>query len=219
MDEMKFSKKPGAKEKRYQHIIDAAEKILIEKGYENATFNDFAETADYNKRTLYLYFPDKDDLFAAVVLRILTRLSQHVEKNIDADKNGLDILLDIANAYFTFFYVNKSYYKLLWSFEDKYFVFAESDHTSTNINKTYHIRRKNIELISDTYQKGLDDGSIKIKKDPYLIITLLWSQTLGVLQLVSRGENMLAKSYKVAPKKLFTEQISHLKEKLSKANG
>lgn len=218
MDEMKFSKKPGAKEKRYQHIIDAAEKILIQKGYENATFNDFAAAANYNKRTLYLYFPDKDDLFAAVVLRILTKLSKHVEKNIDNTKTGLEIIKDIASAYFSFFYINKAYYILLWSYEDKYFLFTENKHTSPNINKTYHIRRKNIELISDTYHKGLEDGSIKSKKDPYLMITLLWSQTLGVLQLITRGENILAKSYNVAPKKLFAEQLKHLEDKLTSPN-
>jgi len=147
MSEMKFSKKPGAKEKRYEHIIDAAEEVLIEQGYENSTFNDFAEKANYNKRTLYLYFPDKDDLFAAVIMRILSRLSEHVESNIDTSKSGLDTIIDMVRAYFSFFYINKAYYKLLWSYEDKYFLFAENRHESANINKTYHIRRKNIELI------------------------------------------------------------------------
>ena len=56
MTSNKFSKKSGAKEKRYEAIIDAAEKILVKKGYDNSTFSDFAEEAEYNKRTLYLYF-------------------------------------------------------------------------------------------------------------------------------------------------------------------
>lgn len=215
MTEMKFSKKPGAKEKRYEHIIDAAEEVLIDKGYENATFNDFAEKANYNKRTLYLYFPDKDDLFAAVIMRILYRLSEHVESNIDTSKNGLETIIDITKAYFSFFYINKAYYKLLWSYEDKYFLFAENRHESTNINKTYHIRRKNIELISDTYQRGLKDKSITVKQDPNLVITLSWSQTLGVLQLITRAENMLMKNYNVNTDKLIEEQIRQVRSKLT----
>ncbi len=215
MDEMKFSKKPGAKQKRYQHIVDAAEEVLILKGYENSTFNDFARAADYNKRTLYLYFSDKDDLFAAVVLRILTRLAEHVNKNIDKSGSGLDILLQIAKAYFSFFEVNKAYYGLLWTFEDKYFIFAENTFNSININKTYHIRRKNIDLISETYQKGLNDQSIQVKEDPNLVITLLWSQTLGVLQLISRGQHILSKNYSVDADMLCKNHIGHLKSILA----
>lgn len=215
MDKMKFSKKPGARQKRYQQIVEAAEKILIQKGYTQTTFSDVAQAANYSKRAVYLYFPDKDDLFAAVIMRILTKLDKHVEKNIDTSGSGLDILIDIAKAYFSFFYVNKKYYSLLWSFEDKYFLFAENHHESVNINKTYNIRRKNIELISDTYQQGLSDGSITIDEDPYMIITLLWSQTLGVLQVISRGEQMLAKNYKVDAEELFEEHLKHLKLKLT----
>jgi TetR/AcrR family transcriptional regulator len=215
MSEMKFSKKPGAKEKRYEHIIDAAEQVLIEQGYENATFNDFAEKANYNKRTLYLYFPDKDDLFAAVIMRVLKKLSEHVEDSIDTTKNGLETIIDITKAYFSFFFINKAYYKLLWSYEDKYFLFSENKHESTNINKTYHIRKKNIELISDTYTRGIKDNSITVKQDPNLVITLLWSQTLGVLQLITRGETMLMKDYKIDAETLIKEQIKLVKAKLT----
>ncbi len=215
MEEMKFSKKPGAKQKRYQHIVDAAEEVLISKGYENSTFNDFASAANYNKRTLYLYFSDKDDLFAAVVLRILTRLQKHVNNKTDNSGSGLQILLQIASAYFSFFEVNKSYYGLLWTFENKYFIFAENKFDSVNINKTYHIRRKNIELIAEAYQKGLDDKSIKVKQDPNLVITLLWSQTLGVLQLISRGQYILSKNYNVDADTLCENHIEHLRATLA----
>ena len=214
---MKFSKKPGSKEKRYQQIIDATEKVLVKKGYESSTFNDFAEAANYNKRTLYLYFHDKDDLFAAVILRILTKLETHVNGSIDTSKNGLENLIEITNAYFSFFLQNKYYYDLIWSFEENYFIFSENKHESPNINKSYHLRRKNIQLIYDTYQKGIADKSIVIDKEPLLIITMLWSQTLGVLQLISRGEHMLTGNYKIEPKKIFEEHINSMIAKLTKS--
>lgn len=216
MKQIKFSKKPGAKEKRYQQIIDAAETILVQKGYENATFNDFAEAANYNKRTLYLYFPDKDDLFAAVVLRILTRLETHVNSQMNPTNNGLHNVLEITNAYFSFFFINKNYYNLIWSFEEKYFIFSENKHKSPNINKSYHLRRKNIQLLYDVYQKGLTDRSITVKQEPPLIISLLWGQTLGILQLISRGEYILVNNYKIDAEKLFIEHLKCVEERLTK---
>lgn len=216
MKHLKFSKKPGSKEKRYEQIIDAAENVLVKKGYENATYNDFAEAANYNKRTLYLYFADKDDLFAAVTLRILTKLKEHVDANTNQANNGLENVLEMTNAYFSFFLLNKNYYNLIWSFEEKYFIFSENKHQSPNINKSYHLRRKNIQLIYDTYQKGISDGSIIVNQEPLVIITLLWSQTLGVLQLISRGEQTLANNYKLDPRKIFEEHLICVKEKLTR---
>ncbi|MFO7864627.1 MAG: TetR/AcrR family transcriptional regulator [Salinivirgaceae bacterium] len=214
MDELKFTKKPGAKEKRYEHIIDAAQSILVQKGYDNTTFGDIAKAANYNKRTLYIYFSGKDDIFAAVVLRILTKLEHHLLKKINENDNGFDTLINLTSAYFSFFFINKNFYNLLWSFEERYFLFGKNTHESPNINKTYHIRRKNVQLIADNYQRGLKDGSVKEAKNPQLIISLLWSQTLGVLQLVSRGEYMLAKDYKIKAQDLFDKHIEYLQNAL-----
>ncbi|MDA3867411.1 MAG: TetR/AcrR family transcriptional regulator [Salinivirgaceae bacterium] len=214
MDELKFTKKPGAKEKRYEHIIDAAQSILVQKGYDNATFGDIAKAANYNKRTLYIYFSGKDDIFAAVVLRILTKLDNHLRKNINNTGNGFDTLINLTSAYFSFFFINKKFYNLLWSFEERYFLFGKNTHESPNINKTYHTRRKNVQLIADTYQRGLNDGSVKQSDNPQLIISLLWSQTLGVLQLVSRGEYMLTKDYKIKAQDIFDKHIEYLENTL-----
>ncbi len=45
-------------------ILDAAQAVFAEKGYEQATLDEVAERAEFGKGTLYNYFPDgKEELF------------------------------------------------------------------------------------------------------------------------------------------------------------
>ncbi|HON18246.1 MAG TPA: TetR/AcrR family transcriptional regulator [Salinivirgaceae bacterium] len=88
---VKFSKKPGSNILRQTAIIDAATAVFLEKGYDEATFTDFAEKSNYNKRTIYLYFNSKDDIFAAVAYRVLEKIEEAIINAIDEKNQDLKI--------------------------------------------------------------------------------------------------------------------------------
>lgn len=50
-----------------EQLIDGAYKVFIEHGYEGASVDEIARVAGASKATLYSYFPDKRQLFVAVV--------------------------------------------------------------------------------------------------------------------------------------------------------
>jgi AcrR family transcriptional regulator len=56
-------------------ILDAAEHAFLEKGYSGASIDEIAEMAPASKPTIYAHFTDKQSLFAAVVARIINRLT------------------------------------------------------------------------------------------------------------------------------------------------
>ena len=58
-------------EKRPQEIAAAALAVFADRGYAAARLSDIAAIAGVSKAALYLYFPTKADLFAAVLLRNL----------------------------------------------------------------------------------------------------------------------------------------------------
>jgi AcrR family transcriptional regulator len=57
---------PGYKEQARRRILDAAQSVFAEKGYHEARMEDIAGRVGVSKRTLYLYFKNKEDLFAAI---------------------------------------------------------------------------------------------------------------------------------------------------------
>ena len=62
-------------EERRQEILDAARRVFVEKGYDNATMNDIAAAADVSAGSIYRYFENKRDLIAAASNACIDRKS------------------------------------------------------------------------------------------------------------------------------------------------
>jgi AcrR family transcriptional regulator len=60
-------------EVRKEQILDAAERVLLERGYTATTVADVADAAGLAKGTVYLQFASKNDLIAALRARYLAR--------------------------------------------------------------------------------------------------------------------------------------------------
>src|SRR5580704_11788940 len=52
-----------------QRILDAARSVFLERGLAGASIDEIAATARAGKPTIYARYPDKETLFAAVVMR------------------------------------------------------------------------------------------------------------------------------------------------------
>lgn len=52
---------------KWRQIVDGARKIFLSRGFDAASMGDIAKAAGVSKGTLYVYFKDKDELFAAIV--------------------------------------------------------------------------------------------------------------------------------------------------------
>jgi len=74
--------------RRRQQIMIAAKRVFSEKSFNKATMEDIAKEAELSPGTIYLYFKNKDELFASLSLRILHYMSirlEHVLKEKDLD--------------------------------------------------------------------------------------------------------------------------------------
>ncbi len=58
---------PEYKEKARERILAAAFQVFSEKGYYEARMEDIAERLGVSKRTLYLYYKNKEELYKAIV--------------------------------------------------------------------------------------------------------------------------------------------------------
>jgi TetR/AcrR family transcriptional regulator of autoinduction and epiphytic fitness len=52
---------------RREHLIEVAQDLFLSDGYHGSTMERIAARADVSKATLYKYFPDKEQLFLALV--------------------------------------------------------------------------------------------------------------------------------------------------------
>ncbi|MDQ1329982.1 MAG: TetR family transcriptional regulator [Thermodesulfobacteriota bacterium] len=91
-------------ERRRQQIIVAARRVFSIKGFNKATMEDIAREAELSPGTIYLYFKNKDELYASLSLRILHYLLirlQHVnsEKIETAEKRYAALTRAMIDVY------------------------------------------------------------------------------------------------------------------------
>lgn len=59
-----------------ERILDAAEKIFLQRGFDGASVDEIAQTARAGKPTIYARYPGKESLFEAVMTRQVARNTQ-----------------------------------------------------------------------------------------------------------------------------------------------
>jgi AcrR family transcriptional regulator len=89
--------KPTRKEReRARHrseIIDAAERVFAEKGYERARMSDIADEAEFSVGFLYQTWENKEDLYVSMLESKMIEFKKHVQERI---KGGITPLEQIG---------------------------------------------------------------------------------------------------------------------------
>jgi TetR/AcrR family fatty acid metabolism transcriptional regulator len=95
-------------------ILQAAEEVFVEKGYNNASMDEIAARVGIAKGTLYLHFACKEDM----VVALLERKLQAFKATIENISNGEGTARDKLTAILRIMYIDvlKSHYRLLYSF-------------------------------------------------------------------------------------------------------
>ena len=89
-----LERKEREKERRRQQIIVAAKRVFLQKGLNKTTMEDIAKESELSPGTLYLYFKNKEELYASLSLRILQFLSIRVAQVIRVPGEGPSEKLD-----------------------------------------------------------------------------------------------------------------------------
>jgi AcrR family transcriptional regulator len=82
-------------------ILDAAEQLFGENGFDATTVDTVAQTAAVAKGAVYHHFKDKADLFEAVFENVAARLAGAVAESIGPAQGGLDGLMASTRTFFS----------------------------------------------------------------------------------------------------------------------
>ncbi|MGD9364550.1 MAG: TetR/AcrR family transcriptional regulator [Desulfobacteraceae bacterium] len=194
-------RKEREKERRRQQIIVAAKRVFSEKGFNKATMEDIAKEAELSPGTLYLYFKNKEELYASLSLRILQYLHirvSHVYKETDADPiSKLDSLMVAMYDVYDFdplIIINMFH--------------LQSSETLKNLSEELLqeikvLSKKSIGAIADIFKEGIE-ASVFVDRHPNALADIFWSLFSGVVLWE-------------ASKKIVNEKKDYLKETLKTA--
>ncbi|MDR0394929.1 MAG: TetR/AcrR family transcriptional regulator [Tannerella sp.] len=135
-------------------LIDAARRVFARKGIERTTMNDIAIASRKGRRTLYMYFKNKEDIFSIVIKNEMERLYEMLEevdsKNLPADEKLI-----------TFIYMRLDAFKATVTRNGS--LRANFFHDSWNVakvRKNYNLQE--IALIKKILNNGIKEGIFNI---------------------------------------------------------
>lgn len=92
-----------------QHILDAAERVFAERGFEAAKLQDISHQAGVSMGTIYGVFPGKNELLDAILEARGREFLALAEEVVARDEAPLATLLRLAEAYIDYFLEHRSF--------------------------------------------------------------------------------------------------------------
>lgn len=154
-------RKEREKEMRRMDIIDTAEKLFFEKGYENITMADISEEAELARSTLYLYFKNKKEIYLAISVRGTEILNEIFKECYNKGETGIEKVKMLMMAFYRFYKEYPDYYNVNWS---SYKVLL--DHDMPKMEEIKRIRMEGFSFFGKALQEGIEDKSIRSDIDP-----------------------------------------------------
>ena len=169
------------KEQRKNEIVEAAERLFFSRSYEDVSMEDIARDVELNKATIYLYFKNKEALFAAVVLRGVRILEEKYRECMERDVPGIVRVLLMGQAYYLYSQEHPDYLRMIHYYGSERF--SGENPCTAEIGKGYGTCRL---ILRDAIREGIDDGTIRADLDPFLASMYLMTSFMGILSMENK---------------------------------
>lgn len=175
------------KEQRRTEILDAAERLFFSKNYEEVSMDGIAREVELNKATLYLYFENKEALYAAIVLRGIALLREKFSECMATNATGIVKVTLMGQAYHRFSEEHPEYLRMIHFYGSERF--SKENPCTAEIGKGYGACRL---VLRDAVREGIEDGSIRADLDPFLTSMYLMISFMGILSREEKWKLVIA---------------------------
>ena len=171
-------RKERERERRRQQIMVAAKRVFTDKGFNKATMEDIAKEAELSPGTLYLYFKNKDELYASLSLRILQYLMIRLEHvNAEPFADAEQRLNALKEAMFD-----------VYEFDPLILInmfHMQSSETLKNLSpdllgQIESLSRNSLKAMANIFEEGIRKN-VFVDRHPTAVADILWSMFSGIV--------------------------------------
>ena len=164
---------------RRNEVLDAARLLFFSKGYHGTTVEQIATRAGYSKRTVYLDFLNKDELFITVCAeggeRLFEKLNQIPREGISFE-SAID---QFVRTYIEYSRDHGEYYRMIFSEATPEIISNCSEELRTRLDA---VERACLGVIVDWAERAMREGIIP-KIDPWEAAVAFFGTASGIIQL------------------------------------
>lgn len=185
---------------RREAINASARELFQRKGYQSTTIDQVARNAGYSKRTVYLEFTNKDDLFLSIATDGLEIIIRELDK-IPRESTSLEeYIKKYIEVIATFSKAHNDYFRLL-AFDVTPKVIANSSEVQRE--RALSIEYKGVKLIADQIDKAIQQRIIPFT-DSWEAAEIIIGSTVGVLVIAMGGSQTILNYERLKTKLLKT---------------
>lgn len=178
------------KDRRRSEIVDAAEALYQELGWDAVTMDSVARRARLSRALVYVYFKDKRDLHFAIAGRAMRTLLERFEDASSRHKAGLEKVVAIGRAYMAYGQEFPHYFDACARME---LHAPDSDEGSPQEAASLEVGQRLHAVVEDALAAGLRDASIRADLGDLAVTSrVLWGFTHGLIQIAMTKGRLLA---------------------------
>jgi len=171
-------RKQRERERRRQQIIVAAKRVFSEKGFLKTTMEDIAREAELSPGTLYLYFKNKDELYASLSLRILQYMNIRLEDlKKEKDSSPEQIIASIKVALYDVYQFDPMILINMFHLQSSETLQNLSSPLLENITE---LSRNSLQILVDIF-KNSSGRETFLNRQPTAVADIVWSLFTGVV--------------------------------------
>ena len=178
------------KDRRRAEIVDAAEELYREMGWDAVTMDGVAKSARLSRALVYVYFKDKRDLHLAIAIRALETVRSRFIEASDRARLGLEKIEAIGRAYLAFGHEFPHYFDACARLESQVATEGEPD---PQIEQCQSIGMGVHDMVVAALATGQEDGTVRDNLgDLQVTSRVLWGFTHGMIQIAMTKDKALA---------------------------
>jgi len=171
-------RKQRERERRRQQIIVAAKRVFSERGFSKTTMEDIAREAELSPGTLYLYFKNKDELYASLSLRILQYMNIRLEDvKKEKDSNPEQKIASIKEALYDVYQFDPAILINMFHLQSSETLKNLSSPLLDNISE---LSRNSLQILADIFENSSDRNTV-LTRQPTAVADIVWSLFTGVV--------------------------------------
>ena len=171
-------RKQRERERRRQQIIVAAKRVFSERGFSKTTMEDIAREAELSPGTLYLYFKNKDELYASLSLRILQYMNIRLEDvKKEKDSNPEQKIASIKEALYDVYQFDPAILINMFHLQSSETLKNLSSRLLDNISE---LSRNSLQILADIFENSSDRNTV-LTRQPTAVADIVWSLFTGVV--------------------------------------
>lgn len=178
------------KDRRRTEIVEAAEALYRDVGWEAVTMDAVAKRARLSRALVYVYFKDKQDLHFAIAVRALEMLEKRFEEAVGRSAIGLEKVISLGRAYMEYSRDFPFYFDACARLE--LYVPSGAEPAAQELACMAVGQRVHV-IVVDALSLGQRDGSIRTDiGDLKVTSRVLWGFMHGIIQIAMTKQAPLA---------------------------